>query len=89
MAAEQATPVKADNVVDRKDAAWDVSDEVSNDDMVPDEAIDRFGAALEETTGGFMAVSREVPRNRKQFAKVPPLVGEPFPEIEPAPAATP
>ncbi|OCP21337.1 MULTISPECIES: hypothetical protein [unclassified Ensifer] len=89
LAAEQAAPVEADSVVDRQDAASDVSSEVPSEVDDSDERIERFGAALEEATGGFMTASREVPRNRKPFAKVPPLADDFVAEIEHAPAVTP
>ena len=55
----------------------------------PDEAIERFGAALEEATGGFMTVIRETPRNRQQFAKVPTLAADSVAEAELVPAVAP
>jgi hypothetical protein len=65
-----------------------MSDEVSDDADVPDQVIDRFGAALEEATGGFMTVSREAPRNRRQFAKVPVLADDSVAEAELVSAVT-
>lgn len=87
-ASEPAVPAEADSPSDRQDAVADVEHETSDAGELADEGIERFGKALEEATG-FVTVSREVPRNRKQFAKVPPLAGEPVPEVEPAPAVTP
>ncbi|MBY5340447.1 hypothetical protein E0H35_30615 [Rhizobium leguminosarum bv. viciae] len=84
-----AIAVEADGAGDRQDAEPAMPDEVAKDADVPDEAIERFGAALEEATGGFMTVSREVPRNRRQLAKVPPLADDSVSEVEPAPAAVP
>lgn len=86
---EPAVPAEADSVGDRHDAEPVMSDEVSDDADVPDEAIDRFGAALEEATGGFMTVSREAARNRRQFAKVPALADDNVAEAELVPAVTP
>ncbi|MDS7594068.1 hypothetical protein [Agrobacterium tumefaciens] len=86
-ASEPAVPAEADSVGDHHDAEPVMSDEVSAD--VTDEVIDRFGAALEEATGGFMTVSRELPRNRKQFAKVPALADDSVAEAELAPVVTP
>ncbi|MGV1917694.1 hypothetical protein [Rhizobium sp. 22-785-1] len=77
---------EADGAGDRQDAEPAMPDAVWNDADVPDEAIERFGAALEEATGGFMTVSREAPRGRKPFAKVPSLAEDAVVEIEPAPA---
>ncbi|CDN95794.1 hypothetical protein [Agrobacterium tumefaciens] len=88
-ACEPAVPAEADSVGDRPDAEAVLSDEVSDDADVPDEAIDRFGAALEEATGGFMTVSREAPRHRKQFAQVPALADDSVAEVELVPAVTP
>ncbi len=88
-APEAAVPVEADSVVDRHDVAPEMSDEVSNGADASDEGIERFGKALEEATGGFMTVTREAPRNRKQFAKVPPLADDAVVEAEPMPAVTP
>ena len=88
-ASEPVVPAEADSVSARRDADPVMSDEVSYDADVPDEAIDRFGAALEEATGGFMTVSREVPRNRKQFATVPALADDSVAEAEFVPAVTP
>ncbi|GEM_PF-1062910 len=85
---EPAVPAEADSVGDRHDAEPVMSDEVSDDAEVPNEVIDRFGAALEEATGGFMTVSREPPRNRKQFAKVPALGDDSIADVELAPAVT-
>lgn len=82
-------PAEADSVGDHHDAEPAMSDEVSDDADVPDEVIDRFGAALEEATGGFMTVSREAPRHRKQFAKVPALGDDSVAEAELASAVTP
>ncbi|NTE68997.1 hypothetical protein G6M85_25760 [Agrobacterium tumefaciens] len=87
-ACEPAVPAEADSVGDRYDAEPVLPDEVSDDADVPDEVIDRFGAALEEATGGFMTVSREAPRNRKQFAKVPALGDDSIADVELAPAVT-
>ncbi|EGP58050.1 hypothetical protein Agau_C100520 [Agrobacterium tumefaciens F2] len=86
---EPAVPAEADSVGDHHDAGPATSDKVSDDAEVPNEVIDRFGAALEEATGGFMTVSREVPRNRKQFAKVPALADDSVAEAELVPAVTP
>jgi hypothetical protein len=36
-----------------------------------------------------MTVTREMPRNRKQFAKVPPLADDAVVDAEPMPAVTP
>ncbi|WP_273728976.1 hypothetical protein [Brucella gallinifaecis] len=88
-ACEPAVPAEADRVGDRHDGEPAMSDEVSDDADVPDEVIDRFGAALEEATGGFMTVSREVSRGRKQFAEVPALADESVAEVELVPAVTP
>ncbi len=88
-ASEAAAPAKAESVGDRHDVEPAMLDEVSDDADVPDEVIDRFGAALEEATGGFMTVSREAPRNRKQFAKVPALADDSVAEAELVPAVTP
>ncbi|MFC5756541.1 hypothetical protein [Rhizobium sp. GCM10022189] len=88
-ASEPAVPAEADSVGDHHDAEPVMLDEVSDDAEVPNEVIDRFGAALEEATGGFMTVSREAPRNRKQFAKVPALADDSVAEAELAPAVTP
>ncbi|UXS03264.1 hypothetical protein [Agrobacterium tumefaciens] len=85
---EPAVPAEADSVGDHHDAEPATSDKVSDDAEVPNEVIDRFGAALEEATGGFMTVSREVPRNRKQFAKVPALADDSVADVELAPAVT-
>ncbi|EJJ27738.1 hypothetical protein [Rhizobium sp. CF142] len=79
---------EADGAGDRQDADPAMPDEVSKDADVSDEAIERFGAALEEATDGFMTVSREAPRSRKQFAKVPPLADDPV-VVESVPAVTP
>ncbi|WP_425985305.1 hypothetical protein [Ensifer sp. R-19] len=87
-ASEPAVPAEADSVGDRHDSEPAMLDEVSDDADVPDEVTDRFGAALEEATGGFMTVSREVPRNRKQFAKVPALADDSVADVELAPAVT-
>ncbi len=87
-ASEPAVPAEANSVGDHHDAEPVMSDEVSDDADVPDEVIDRFGAALEEATGGFMTVSREAPRNRKQFAKVPALGDDSIADVELAPAVT-
>lgn len=89
VASEPAVPAEAVSVGDRHDAEPAMLDEVSDDADVPDEAIDRFGAALAEATGGFMTVSREAPRNRKQFAKVPALADDSVAEAELVPAVTP
>jgi len=86
---EPAVAAEADSHGDRQDAEPAMPDEVSNDADVSDAAIERFGAALEEATGGFMTVSREAPRNRKQIAKVPPLADDAVAEVEPVPAVTP
>jgi len=88
-ATESAAPVEVDSAADRHDAALDMSDEVSNGAEVSDERIERFGRDLEEATGGFMTVNREVPRNRKQFAEVPPLADDAIVEAEAALAVTP
>ncbi|KVK42386.1 hypothetical protein L901_26815, partial [Agrobacterium sp. D14] len=85
---EPAVPAEADSVGDHHDAEPAMPDEVSDDADGPDEAIDRFGAALEEASGGFMTVSREAPRNRKQFAKVPALGDDSIADVELAPAVT-
>lgn len=85
---EPAVPAEVDSVGDRHDAEPVMSDEVSDDAEVPNEVIDRFGAALEEASGGFMTVSREVPRNRKQFAKVLALGDDSIADVELAPAVT-
>lgn len=85
-ASEPVIPAEADSAGDRQDAEPAMPDEVSSDAEVSDEAIDRLGKALEEATSGFMTVNREAPRNRKQFAKVPPLADDAVSEIEPAPA---
>ncbi|MBB4293280.1 hypothetical protein GGE16_005367 [Rhizobium leguminosarum] len=77
---------EADSDGDRQDAEPAMPDEVSKDAEVSDEAIGRLGAALEEATGGLMTVSREAPRSRKQFAKVPPLADDAVVEVEAAPA---
>jgi hypothetical protein len=83
---EPAIPAESGSRGDRQDAKPAMPDEVSNDAEVSDETIERLGKALEEATGGLMTVSREAPRNRKQFAKVPPLADDAVSEIEPAPA---
>lgn len=88
-APEAAVPVEADSAVDRHNVAPEMSDEVTTGADVTDDGIARFGKALEEATGGFMTVIREVPRNRKQFAKVPPLADDAVVEAEPMPAVTP
>jgi len=88
-ASEPMVLEEIDSAGDRQDADPAMPDEVSKDADVPDEAIDRFGAALEEATGGLMTVGREAPRNRKQFAKVPPLADDAVAEVEPVPAVTP
>ena len=85
---EPAVPAESDRVGDHHDAEPAMSDKVSDDAEVPNEVIDRFGAALEEATGGFMTVSREVSRNRKQFAKVPALGDDGIADVELAPAVT-
>ncbi|QSZ57742.1 hypothetical protein [Rhizobium sp. ZX09] len=87
-ASEPVVPAEAESVGDRHDGEPVMSDEVSDDADGPDEAIDRFGAALEEATGGFMTVSREAPRNRKQFAKVPALADDSVADVELAPGVT-
>ncbi len=89
LVAEQAALVEVGSVVDPQDAEPAMQDEVSNDADISEDAVERFGAALEEATGGFMTVSREAPRNRRPFAKVPPLADDFVAEIELAPAATP
>lgn len=78
-----------DSVGESHDGKPAILEEASTDAGVFDEAIDRFGAALEEATGGFMTVSREVPRNRKQFAKVPALADDSVAEAELVPAVIP
>ncbi len=78
-----------DSVGESHDGKPAILEEVSTDADVPDEAIERFGAALEEATGGFMTVSREAPRNRQQFAKVPTLAADSVAEAELVPAVTP
>lgn len=88
-ASESATPVEVDSAADRHDAAPDMSDEVSNGAEVSDERIERFGRDLEQATGGFMTVTREVPGKRKQFAKVPPLADDAVVGAEQALAVTP
>ncbi|MDR6758150.1 hypothetical protein J2Y48_003448 [Mycoplana sp. BE70] len=88
-ASEPMVLEEADSAGDRQEADPAMPDEVSKDADVSDEAIERFGAALEEATGGLMTVSREAPRNRKQFAKVPPLADDAVVEVEPATAVTP
>ncbi|MGV2114548.1 hypothetical protein ACQZ46_25260 [Agrobacterium salinitolerans] len=88
-ACEPAVPAEADSVSARHDGDRVMSDKVSDDADVPDEVIDRFGAALEEATGGFMTVSREAPRNRRQFAEVPALADDSVAEAELVPAVTP
>ncbi|MGO4624949.1 hypothetical protein AB4Z34_31395 [Ensifer sp. 2YAB10] len=88
-ASEPAIPAELGSARDRQDAEPAMPEEVSNDADVSGEAIGRFGAALEEATDGFMTVSREAPRGRKQFAKVPSLADDAVVEVEPAPAVTP
>ncbi len=88
-ASEAAGPVEAASVADRHDVAPEMSDEVTTSADVTDDGIARFGKALEEATGGFMMVTREVPRNRKQFAMVPPLADDAVVEAEPMPAVMP
>ncbi|WP_114835905.1 hypothetical protein U0027_20475 [Agrobacterium tumefaciens] len=87
-ASEPAVPAEVDSVGDRHDGEPAMPEEISDDADGPDEAIDRFGAALEEATGGFMTVSREAPRNRRQFAKVPALADDSVAEAELVPAVT-
>lgn len=88
-ASEPAVPAEADSVGGRKASTPDLFAGTPDAGDVSDEAIERFGAALEEATGGFMTVSREAPRSRKQFAKAPPLANDAVAEVEPAPAVTP
>ncbi|MDH1271374.1 hypothetical protein N5C81_27650 [Rhizobium pusense] len=78
-----------DSVGESHDGKPAILEEASTDAGVSDEVIDRFGAALEEATGGFFTVSRETPRNRKQFAKVPALAADSVAEVEVVPAVTP
>ncbi len=78
-----------DSVGESHDGKPAILEEASADAGVSDEVIDRFGAALEEATGGFMTVSREAPRNRKQFAKVPALAADSVAKVEVVPAVMP
>ncbi|CAN7507461.1 hypothetical protein LJR251_003459 [Rhizobium rhizogenes] len=70
--------------VDEQGVASEASGDISDAADGSKEGTERFGRALEEATGGFMTVSRETSRTRKQVAEVPPLAGDEAVELEPA-----